>query len=757
MFLGSGFSVLAKDSQGRFLPTGPQLLSELVTTFSVPNESTFALPQICTIIESTRKSELREYLKDRFFVSDFDDRYAVLPKMEIKTIFTTNIDNLLYLVFSGSDRSYLNDIDQRGPSFSDRRAIDIITLHGSVLDDLRPFRFGTEALATAFASDPDRWHFLSGRLQQHSTLFWGYSVGDAGTLQALSPETSRGRQHKDSWIILHPSAANDGNVSYFRALGFQLIKADTAEMLDYLASVATKPMPTAPEHKFKTRDFFPGESVPEVGTVPVRPIMEFYLGAAPQWSDIMSGNLFRTLHFRRLRDSINSKKNSLIIGVPACGKTTVLMQLAMEDFPETHKLVVNSLTLEKARFIENKLGGEPTLIFVDNFTDSWEAVEHLSMVPNIQLVGADRDYNFGIIDHKIDRDKFNIVDVTELSDSDIQGCLQTIPHSIRTAGYTRPHTNRGLEPSIFELIEANVAGPSLRERFASVLSQLEKVDPRLRDLLVMISYVKKSRVPVSMDMMIAYLRDYTTDYKRIYSMREKLGSMIAEYGGDLGLDGEQDYFVPRSNIVGEAILDNAKGRDLREMLLRFHKNVSPYRICRYDVFAREAYDNRLAYKAFPDWKEGKKFYEDLYFRDQSPYTLQHCALYLSGKGQYSEAFEMIDRAITVSGGRIWSIRNSHAIILFKANISHYDKPIARETLNQSMEILTYCYEWDKRKPFHALTFADQALQYWKVYKDERAKEYLKTAALWLGDEAQRSPWNRQIRRLLPAVKRKLDQ
>ena len=72
-----------------------------------------------------------------------------------------------------------------------------------------------------------------------------------------------------------------------------------------------------------------------------------------------------------------------------------------------------------------------------------------------------------------------------------------------------------------------------------------------------------------------------------------------------------------------------------------------------------------------------------------------------------------------------------------------------------MEILRECYQWDKRKPFHVLTFADQALEYWEVYADDEALGYLATAHHWLSDESQRYPWNRHLRRLLPKVARKL--
>lgn len=210
LFVGSGFSVLAEDHSGNALPVGNDLENELGARFDVPTNAGLNLSQLCTIIESTRRSELNEYLKRRFTVLNYDSRYHALERLNLKTIFTTNIDDLLFQVFKNSESSYLNDLDIRGPAYKDERAIDVITLHGSVTDDKRPYRFGTSDLASAFGADPDRWHFLTQRLQKFPTLFWGYSVTDAGALQALNPEVIGGREHKDKWIVLRPSAEVTG-------------------------------------------------------------------------------------------------------------------------------------------------------------------------------------------------------------------------------------------------------------------------------------------------------------------------------------------------------------------------------------------------------------------------------------------------------------------------------------------------------------------------------------------------------------------
>jgi hypothetical protein len=218
LFLGSGFSLLAKDVGGRALPTGAGLLSELTSEFKLDSLSSLTLAQVCTVLEAESKDALYAFLKRRFSVTTFDPRYKTLEDLSIKTIFTTNIDNLLFKVFAESTRNYLNDLSVKGPAFTDRSAIDFIALHGSIVHPGEALEFSSTNLAASFSADPDKWHYLTGQLQKRPTLFWGYSLGDAGTLQALNPSTTKGRVHQDKWIALyrpttaaskHPMARTD--------------------------------------------------------------------------------------------------------------------------------------------------------------------------------------------------------------------------------------------------------------------------------------------------------------------------------------------------------------------------------------------------------------------------------------------------------------------------------------------------------------------------------------------------------------------
>ncbi|MBP8809369.1 MAG: SIR2 family protein [Kofleriaceae bacterium] len=741
LFLGAGFSVLAKNIDDQALPVGADLRRALIAAFGFEGLDTLDLAQLCTVIESSRAVELRDFLHRTFQVSAFDQRYLNLDKMALSHIFTTNIDDLAFRIFEKDAYHYLNDVALKGPVRCDRFAINYIALHGSLLHRDAKLTFATTGIASAFAQDPDLWHMLTSQMQQTPTLFWGYGLADAGVLQSLSPDIIKGRELKDKWIVLRKE--DSATEQYFRALRFNIIVADTSEMLDYLANLPSRARSDGLIES--TSVLFPEEAVPAIGTGPVRPLLDFYLGDAPTWADIYSGRIHRTKHFSAIVDRIHGRRNTVVIGIPACGKTTLLMQCAAAVPFDGHKLVTRTCTEEKARHLCMRLGGARALIFVDDFAESIGAVAYLMSQQNVTLVAFEREHNYEIVSHKLERSQYELLDVTDLSDVDIQEVFSRIAPEIRRHRYKHVETQAGVQISLFEVIEANISRPTLKRRFRELLDRLGD-DSNVRDLLVMIAYVHVCRTPVSFDMAHAFLRERVTDYSDIYSLVENLGRLVSSYSGSL-IDGDQDHYVPRSAVVSEAILEEVSGPVFRDVLVRFHSHISPFRVCRFDVFKRRAFDADFVGKAFPNWSEGKDFYDELYSRDPSPYLRQQGALYLSHKKRFHEAFSWIDQALLQSGGKIPSIRHTHAIILFNANIGLAAQEDVRLLLDQSMSILTSCYHYDRRKSYHALTFADQALKYWGAYGDDVAVTYLVTALRWLEDEQRRSPWHRKVRAL----------
>ncbi len=64
-----------------------------------------------------------------------------------------------------------------------------------------------------------------------------------------------------------------------------------------------------------------------------------------------------------------------------------------------------------------------------------------------------------------------------------------------------------------------------------------------------------------------------------------------------------------------------------------------------------------------------------------------------------------------------------------------------------MEILHKCYRDDMRRTFHAKTYADQALRYFKRNHNEKAKAYLLQAKAWINDELKNKSWEYELKSL----------
>ena len=750
LFVGAGFSSLATDSDGNQLPTGAQLSKELTDLFDLHHN--LGLTQIATILNSSKKAEFREYLKSRFTVAGFDPLYQIIEKLPIRSIFTTNIDNLLHEIYKGSTDSYLNDLDIRGATFSDRNAVNLVTLHGCVLDDFRELIFDSTDLASAYVNDPDRWHYLTQALESAPTLFCGYSAADSGTLTSLNRSSSGAQEKSDKWITVLPGT-DQGTLDYFKALGFQIIECDIRDLLDYLNTNYRPAQATQPITS--TRELFPEWAIPDTSAVPVSPIFDFFRGAPPTWYDVYFSDIATTSHHARVRDALNSQSHTLITGIPGSGKTTLMMQI-LRDFPfPGHKLLCDSPTPERASFILNRLGDSKALIGIDNFADDLDGVNILINAPNVQVLGCDEMYWLEIVSHRLPRDSMQIIDITDLSEADIQTIVNQIPSGIRRRSRGNRSRSEQHVPSIFEIVEYNTTYANLSGRYRSILNTLEREDIRLLEFLLVCAYVHSCRTPVSTDMLLAFFRGTEVGYSEFYDIRRRLTGMVVDYIGDLD-DGKQDYYSPRSSLLSQAVINQAPTRQLKSIIARFHNQVSSYRIHRYDVFRRRAFDHDLMRRVFDDWEEGVAFYRDCYSKERTPYILQQGALYLSGKRRFQEAFQMIDQSLSISNHRIPSIRNSHARILFQANIDQEEtNGIVKRTLQESMEILEECYTYDQRKAYHAQIFADQALAYDKRYGRAEAQGYLETAMSWLKEEHAKPTFNRDIGRLHRVVARRL--
>lgn len=749
LFLGAGFSVNAQNKKGQELPIGNRLSEELKKEFDL--NLNLNLSQLSTILESKRREDFYSFLKERYSVGEFDEKYLNIEKLKPKNIYTTNIDDLVHKIYEKIEERYINDVTYNGESYSDSFAVDFSALHGNVRYSDRKMIFDVSSISNAYSTNPKIWNQLALDFERKITLFWGYGLQDTGVIQALTSTNTQPENHKDKWIIIRNS--EDDIIAYFEALGFNIIVSDTSEFLEYLQSLTGTQKKIKGTANQELNYFFSKNFIPRSNkNLPVRPILEFFSGNPPTWYDVFSNQIYKTSHFNKIKNFIYTERNLIIQGAPVSGKTTLMMQLAIEADYEI-KLIFENLLPNKAELIVKVLNGQKAIIFVDNFSDSLEAFNYLSRFENIKLVGIERTHNFSIVSHLINTNAFNIYNVTELADTDLQGIYDNLPVSTRSAKLNKEKNKDYEKDTIFEFVKRNVKHNTIKQRFKEVFKNLEKHDFKLTEFLVLTAYAHNCRIPVSFDMLYSYFSDEITSYDDIFELRDQLDDLVKDYSGDLDIDEDQDYYFPRSYFIAETIIDVINPFTLKSVILKTLNNVPNIRIPFYNVFRKYAYDKNLALKAFPDWNEGMEFYESVYEMDfKNPYVLQQGALYLASKRKFTTAFEWIDRAITQTNNKYFSIRNSHAIILFDANINSFDDdPSIRIQLDNSMSILEKCFNDDKRKVFHAIRYGEQAKEYINRYYDSKAKTYIEKAIEWLRSEYKNRTWDKGILTLLNSL------
>ena len=740
LFIGAGFSTLAKDKCGRCLPLGNALRDELAEMFNKPR--TFSLSQLSTIIESIDKSRFYQYLTDRFTVEEYDQRYLILNKLGIKSVFTTNIDNLIPRIVKNSKLRYINNQCLNGPS-EDSYAINYMPLHGYVEQEPHKYIFDVASIANVYNDATRLFSYLAREVEIRPTLFLGYGFSDSSVIQALTNHQTFNNAKKEMWILL---CENDVQYAeYFESMGFSIIEGNIEEFLDYLSDLSfTRQKKTIDEERRKyLLPYCVPRSIQDVKVQ--RPIKEFYLGSSPSWCDIINNQIYKTHYYNIVNNYIyENGKNVIIIGSPISGKSTLLMQLAYFIQYEGLKFFFDKISLERAEFITKMIGSDNAIVFIDNLADSIEAL-HVLEKSKMKIVAAERSHNFSIISHLIN-DSYNIVNITQLSERDQQGIYNALPSSIRNENLrTEKELSIYGKDSLFEFVIRNISYPNIRERYKDAIQKLEKDDADLAEFIVLCAYMHNCHVPLSFEMAYDYFTELypNISYSDIFELKSDSDDIIKDYipNDNNVLYKDMDYYYPRSRYAAEVILDSCSIELLQMVLNNVLQNIGSYRICNYSIYRKYAFDKRIVSRAFPNWNEGKLFYESAFIYDNNnPYVLQQGALYLAQRYQYDIAFEWIDRAINMTDDKYFSIRNTHAIILFNANINKNDIN-ARNELDKSMNILEKCMNADNRKRFHAITYGRHAIQYYLKYTDDKALTYMYQAKNWLSEEIDHSAWD----------------
>lgn len=418
-------------------------------------------------------------------------------------------------------------------------------------------------------------------------------------------------------------------------------------------------------------------------------------------------------------------KNIIAVGIPFSGKTTLMMQIAAKAQAE-YKLILSNISVEEAQRIINLLDGSKAFVFVDNCCDDIMVIKLLMQQSNFVVLGFADDYAIESTKHLLEGVAVKRKEIGELTREEAQGIFNKIPVNFRKQENLSYKDSENEKFSILEFASQNIKNILTSNRVKDLLKRVNEISEKTFDIIALSTYLPCNKSCLNMDVLCAF--ENTTNYKVLKEYIDATQGYLNEINVPLSQDiDNQDYYELRSNLFArlayEVLKSHFKGK-FSAVISKFILNVSPYKIYQYHVFRRSAFDGKLFSDLFGDDAYG--LYERIFQFDSGAYTLQQRALYKSHRGDFKGAFEDIDKAISINGSN-FSIKNSHAIILFEANKDRRTS-ISEESIAEAMDTLRKCFSSDKRKVYHAQKFAEFAVYLAKNWRDS---SYLEEAEKWL--------------------------
>lgn len=722
-FCGAGFSVNAYDKLDVSLPVGIGLLNELKAEFQEINNYT-NLSRACTKLMRSDKTSFYKFLKKRFEVKKYDLLYMELLKIKLSCVYTTNIDDLFFKLFQDAGSS-LHLIDRsRGAELNDEFGIDYFPLHGCIKNN-SDYVFGATEIASAFSqSGMERsWERLAKDSSQQPILFWGWNFEDAGPIEAMYGKNGDIGKNINKWVLLYEP--KDETIDFLKSLGFNIIIGETIQMLKYIQeyNLSGHNVIEIQENLSKiTQQKLINYTPPKNDNKLISYKFEdYFIQYAPQWSHIYSEKIPKTKYFTQILDLIMANMDIIVLGIRASGKTTLMMQLIHGI--KTPQIIhyMSAPSLQQVNSYLKIINNKKVILFVDDCFRDTDSVIALLHATNVQVIFFDRDHNYESQFHKLTRENFEKVDITEIGNEDAQSILNIIPQYLKKQSASTKNFRK--DPTMLNLLAAN-----LKMTNFNFINKFYEKDKESARVFLMICYVHSCGVPCSFDMIYSFLEETKYSWTQMYDIIRRVGGLINEYKAyfesNVFLIDQQDYFECRSRFLAERIIQSIPNGDayFADVMHTFLFNVPRYKICMYDKFKKAAYDSELIYKTFNKKSEGIEFYEEAAEKDDSEYIYQQAALYFSKKKDYKSAFEWIDKAKNLTNYNRFSIESTYAQIYFDVN-SEISEVESLDALNK----LKKCCTNDKRKNIHFSAFAKRTLIFYKNFPSENSMEFLKDA------------------------------
>lgn len=718
LFLGAGFSVLGSP-QGYKLPVASELCEEICKAFTINKAYSNDLEKLSSILKRNNKKQFQDYLRARYHVEAYHPLYDVIEHLNLASIITTNIDNLIFAIMEKSLRYYVSSVPYYGAIKKDGHAIEYIPLHGDILDIESELYFGKFELCNVDNRNHGLFRMMERALLRKPTLFWGYGFHDGSVSGVIDRVLESGEQ--EIWIQLLPE---DENIQFFRDLGCHVIIGDTESLLKEIALGLQKK--EGLRISAKEDDFWKKYAMPELSQMESLPTRDFYEQGKTNWYYALTKKAYLTKNVETIVTLAQKHKNIIVVGIPLSGKTMTLMQVACKLGQPT--FFIDNLNEAEARLICNNAiqDKHEYIILVDNCSEDMRAYKLLAECENIRTIATSEIFLYEASKHLLEEVAFKKLDICEIDYEEAKSFVSHIPSSLRGEKVRYEQNKRG-QYSILELIHANVKKAISKNKVLEALKKVKAQNTEAFETILLITYLVYHKSILTTDILMNYFSTVEPDLikgkiKVAQSYLEKMNATLTQDAND------ETHYALSSSIFSrynhEVALSNFKA-DYGRVIKKFVHKVPSCYIYRNNVFRKMAYNAELFFDIFSD--DGDSVYEKIY-RDRSTIDVfQQWALYKVKTRRFFEALAVIDKAIE-RYPHDFGLKHTRATILFEGN-QDKSTPEAKGYLEEAMAILERCYQNDKQKVYHAQKYAKCAL----LFEERYDTTYIEQAFLWLRD------------------------
>lgn len=767
LFAGSGFSLgaigsMKDDERGQRIPIPnvgqlKTILTKMVLDSEEEQLEQLPLKEICEDCQEDNWERYAQIMKQVFKVSKVEEFHNLYAKIDWKSIYTTNVDNVIEYIYDENNKKIYNVYSEK-PIYTERGALVLYKLHGDAICAPEKITFSTSDYRVNAAKRNDfRFETLTAALKTDNFLFIGTSLSDEWDFDIKCEQAEVYSVNNKAYFVL--KEYDERLIKRIRRKFKNAVMIqETAESFIYkvLQYISDNPVADG-EFTYEKWDF---NTIKE-GDFDIENYLkpDLYLGAEPTWEDIFSNH---DVIWEKTQKVIDDMKNNsrvpctLIVGKPVSGKSTILYRIGANLCDNAKVLeYIGDNFIEDIKNLSNSLQNADYEVDVLLDDANWilgriDQVIDILQETNIKLIVTVRQSEFDkrqhLFDESLAQKIYVIDDINVLSKKDIELYLDKLNEKSFLGFYSRQYnankdiTVENLYKEIQEKKEDPLLNLAYKMKFGAELNKrIDGISERVVNsnnynlkrfavLIYLLDVIGDTGLKLSLFLDLYPMdRDMLNDF--ISESQESLISNINKKSWERTSYNKITIHSRFAEIIKKVILKiefDELENIVEDIFIRLD-NVHHYK-CRKS----NSYQNYVLYTLLRsqnigvlfrdkhkkvEWKYISKLYENLheYYGDYHLYWLHRGISEIKMKN-FSSATIHLQQARIVRNVYSYEIEHTFALLYFERgmhskNLSGFER---KEMLEKALEIIRTQIGKEENDAFSIHSFIVKTIQFYQT-------------------------------------------